>query len=144
MKHKVMNCKDWEPKKFKPGSLVSGKYDGVRGFYYPDKPYLISRDNKRLYGFDHIVHPLQEQNYSHVVDMELMIPGFDDWNKMAGAIRNHDQCPEAYALILDIPSMDIPFKDRINQMYEVSKLVYSLLFEEQIYVHTLDDVKTRW
>lgn len=120
--HKVMNCKDFLPEKFVPGSLGTFKVDGVRAFYYPRTPHLISRDNKPLYGFQHIIDIMERYNIDEPVDMELWIPDIDDWNKMAGLIRNHNSVPEARATVIDLPGYNVMMLDRSACIHMLASL----------------------
>lgn len=97
--HKVMNCKDFDEKKWHAHGCVGYKYDGVRAFYYPGESLLWSRDEKPLRGFDHIIDDLKHCGWP--VDMELYIHGME-FNKLSGVIRNHDPSPEVLAGIIDV------------------------------------------
>ena len=134
--HRVMNCKDWEDEEFIPGSYGSFKYDGVRGFYYPGERVLYSRDNKPLYGFDHIISDLRTR-CNRTIDMELILPGYDDWNKMSGAIRNYQQKPDGYAWVIDVPADNLVFEDRRDLILEVASLSKYLLIMNQLKLTTL-------
>ncbi len=95
--HRVRNCKDFVPKRFKPG-YTSPKLDGVRAFYYPGQGTLMSRQNKPIYGMDHILEELHD--FPHALDMELVVRGLE-FNKLSGVIRNHNPTPEVDAHIID-------------------------------------------
>jgi len=99
--HVVRNCKEFDEKRWHKNGCTSLKLDGVRGFYYPGEQRLVSRQNKPIFGMDHILEALE--GYSWPIDMELFIPGLE-FNKMSGLIRNHDATPEAQCHIIDIPS----------------------------------------
>lgn len=105
--HQVMLCKDLDEKRLRPSSTWAVKMDGVRAFYYPGVRHLISRDNKRIYGMDHIVEQCTALTRKHCsLDMELYIPGLEqDFNKASGIIRSHNDTPEVNALIFDVPTL---------------------------------------
>ena len=98
--HQVRNCKDFEESRFKPG-FTSPKFDGVRAYYYPGESILASRQDKPIYGMDHIVEAVE--HFDFPIDMELFIPGME-FNKLSGIVRNHDRTPEAQARVIDVPS----------------------------------------
>jgi len=138
--HKVMNCKDFDEKKFVPGSFGSPKVDGVRAFFYPTEPYLLSRDNKPLRGFDHIIQIFRDHGVLDTVDMEIWIPRMANWNVMAGAIRNHSLVPNARASILDIPSHPLNFIDRLHGVYTLSRMSKFFDAYHQVRLTTVDEV----
>lgn len=96
---KVMLCHDLEDKKVVYPSCVGPKIDGVRAFYEPGASYLISRNDKPIYGMEHIIEQLS--NIAHPVDMELSIPGME-FNELSGLIRNHKETPTAVGHIIDM------------------------------------------
>lgn len=98
MPHLVMNCKDFNEARFKPG-VISPKVDGVRAYYYPGQKELTSRSNKPIRGMDHIIADLQDMK--HPVDMELHVPGLE-FNEVSGIIRNHQNTPQVVAHVIDI------------------------------------------
>ncbi len=100
--HKIMNCKDMDISliKYKRGAM-SPKRDGVRGIYYPGEPKLWTRNEKPIYGMEHIVDDLKTASWP--VDMELYVPGME-FNKISGIVRNHDSSPEIIGDIIDVIS----------------------------------------
>lgn len=120
--HKVMNCKDKpENHKFGPG-YISPKYDGLRGFYYPDKGAIYSRDYTRYVGLDHIVTAFMQNNYKHVADVEIFIPGME-FNKASGLIRSYNPTPEARAMVIDTPSFPGLLADRLSARCNVPGII---------------------
>lgn len=99
--HKVRNCKEFDPKKFHKHGCVSYKEDGVRAFYYPGEDLLWSRQEKPIYGMDHIVQELKDQDTGWPIDMELTIEGMG-FNESSGIIRNHDASPQVRAGVIDV------------------------------------------
>jgi len=97
--HRVRNCKDFEEERFRKGT-ISPKIDGVRAFYYPGQRNLVSRQNKPIYGMDHIMDQLVGVDVC--LDMELHIPGLE-FNELSGLIRNHNATPEAIGYVFDSP-----------------------------------------
>lgn len=98
--HVVMNCIDYDPKKFKGGAL-SWKKDGVRAYYYPGQPILWSRDRKPILGMNHIIADLEQQNYPYIADMELWQPG-KEFNEISGIVRDHSPSPDMQGHIIDV------------------------------------------
>jgi len=109
MEHKVMNCKDFEAKRFK-GGAQSPKVDGVRGYFYPGQDELVSRTGKPIRGMGHIVTDLWHMD--HVVDMELSVPG-KEFNEVSGIVRNHNYTPEVKAYVIDIVTPG-PISERLK------------------------------
>jgi len=95
----VMLCKDFDPAKVVFPCATSPKLDGVRAFYVPGEKVLWSRNDKPLYGMDHIVNNLQDCNV--VVDMELTVPGAL-FNTASGIVRSHDKTPQVRGHIIDV------------------------------------------
>ena len=100
MNHMVRNCKDFDPARFKAG-YTSPKYDGVRAYYYPGEALLASRQNKPIYGMEHILAAIGE--FPYPLDIELYIPGME-FNTLSGLVRDHQSHPEIWAYIIDVPS----------------------------------------
>ncbi len=101
--HLVMNCKDYEESRFKPGG-ASPKVDGVRAYYYPgERDLLWSRQDKPIRGMQHIIYDLEQQNINWPVDMELYVPGLE-FNEISGIVRNHQDTPQINAGIIDVVS----------------------------------------
>lgn len=112
MTHTVMNCREWDPKRFHSNGCIGPKEDGVRGFYYPGESLLWSRDEKPIRGMGHIVDELRIRT-TYPADMELVIPGLE-FNKLSGLIRNHDATPEARGRIIDIPLPNLSLRERLQ------------------------------
>jgi len=98
---KVMLCEDYVPERFKPPMAISPKYDGIRATWHPGDTYLVSRNEKPIYGMEHIIAEFVRQEVGPQ-DMELVIPGME-FNKLSGLVRNHQRTPEAMAMIIDAP-----------------------------------------
>lgn len=145
MIHRVMNCKEWDEKRFVPGSFATLKIDGVRAYYYRHENLFVTRQFKLLYGFNKLKNILSRNMPFAITDMELTLPGFTDWNEMAGKIRSFDDCSEAQAHILDIPSSPKPYVARIHYMRKIlhSKKYASpyLLFDAPVGVGTVNEVE---
>lgn len=99
---KVMNCREYEDRLFKPTSYTSPKLDGVRGFYLVKEKCIVSRRGTPLIGLDHIITPLAREE--HDLDMELVIPGLK-FNELSGRIRDYNPVPEAVAWVIDVPGL---------------------------------------
>lgn len=95
-------CHDLDWSKVSYPSCVSPKIDGIRAVYEPGCSYLISRNQKPIWGMDHIIKDLNRQ--PHIVDMELTVPGMG-FNELSGLIRNHSVTPNARAHVIDIPDV---------------------------------------
>jgi len=122
--HQVRNCKDFEESRFRPG-YTSPKFDGVRGYYYPGETNLASRQDKPIYGMDHIVQGVK--HFPFPIDMELFIPGVE-FNKLSGIARNHDATPEMQARIIDVPSPG-GLKERLQRRGQIITLDNTLFIE---------------
>ncbi len=97
--HLVMLCKDYDPRKFRPGA-VSPKVDGVRGYYYPgEKDCLWSRQDKPIHGMRHIIKEIGD--YPWPLDMELYVPGAE-FNVSSGLVRSHSPTPEVIGHMIDV------------------------------------------
>jgi len=96
--HKVMRLKDFEKARFQPGAMCP-KLDGIRAYYYPGESTLISRQEKPIYGMEHIIYELSDMEYP--LDLELTVPGLE-FNKASGIIRNHSVTPEVVANVIDV------------------------------------------
>lgn len=90
----VQRAKPYDPTKPVKGVeffYASPKLDGIRAVYAPDKG-LLSRQDKRFFGFDHIEAELKQLarkfNLS-VIDGELMIAG-EDFNTVQSIVMSHD------------------------------------------------------
>jgi hypothetical protein len=99
--HKVRNCKEWDASKFTKHGCISYKEDGVRAFFYPGEPLLWSRQEKPIYGMDHIVQELEDQDTGWPIDMELTVEGMK-FNESSGIIRNHEASPQVKAGVIDV------------------------------------------
>jgi hypothetical protein len=144
MIHRVMNCKEWDEKKFVPNSFATIKIDGVRAYYYRHKNLIVTRQFKPLFGF-HKLKSILHEIPAAILDMELVLPGYTDWNEMAGKIRSYEDCSNAQAWVLDIPSSPKPYVARINYMRKIlhNKKHASpyLLFDAPVGVGTVNEVE---
>jgi len=96
----VMLCKDFDKTRAVYPCAVSPKIDGVRAFYSPGDTFLISRNQKPIWGMDHLITQLAKLKMP--IDMELTVPGME-FNQLSGIIRNHQVTPEVTAHIIDTP-----------------------------------------
>lgn len=120
---KVNLCHDLDWSRLTFPSCVSPKIDGVRAVYEPGCTYLISRNQKPIYGMDHIISELVKQ--PHIIDMELIVPGMD-FNELSGLIRNHAPTPEAIAHVIDVPSIDGTIDTRLGHRPLESRIIRNI------------------
>lgn len=91
----IMLAKDWEPKKFVPGSFVSQKLDGVPVKMWEDQNgtiHAVSRQGEDIRSIEHIKADFASFNlpiFTCVVG-ELYIPG-EYFKDISGMVRSHDQ-----------------------------------------------------
>lgn len=143
----IMLAKDWEPKKFVPGSFVSQKLDGVpikicktnNGFVN-----IESRQGENVRSIEHIEAAFLKLDIPafQCVVGELYIPG-EYFKDISGMVRSHDQHPALQLYLYDYLNAET-YDVRYERMLslgnsDVIKTVYDL--PNGLNVHQVNHMK---
>lgn len=128
----IMLAKDWEPKKFVPGSFVSQKLDGVPIKLRRENRYHVTRQGETLKSIEHVLDALADMTMlPETCDVvgELYIPG-QYFKDISGMVRSHDPQPQLQLYLYDYLS-DEPYDVRYERMLSlpntnIIKSVYDL------------------
>lgn len=104
-KETIMLAKDWEPKRFVPGSFVSQKLDGVPVKMWEDQNgtiHAVSRQGEDIRSIEHIKAEFASFNLPIFICVvgELYIPN-QYFKDISGKVRSHDQQPDLQLYLYD-------------------------------------------
>ena len=109
--HDVMLAKLFEEHHLSYPCWGSPKIDGVRGTYKRGKFY--SRNGHEYMGLDHLKEQLAD--ITQDIDGELIVPGVS-FQVSSGWIRSDDPTPDAQFKMIDLPTINEPFIQRLTMM----------------------------
>jgi DNA ligase-1 len=111
-----MLAKLFDRNKVKYPCFASPKIDGVRAIFKNGKFY--SRNGHEYQGLDHLQEDLITSSINEVLDGELTVVG-KSFQEGSGLIRNSSDTPDAQFHIFDIPSLKVPFMERLIAIQDI-------------------------
>ena len=133
--HDVMLAKLYDKSKLRLPCFGSPKIDGVRADYKDGKIY--SRGGFEYTGLSHLTEALKP--FGHDLTGELTTPGLT-FQQSSGQIRSLSNSPDAVFHLLDVPSLDRPFKDRLITMDDLHLITNYILKVEHNVLRSKEEV----
>ena len=120
--HDVMLAKLFDVNRLKFPCFGSPKIDGVRAKFKGGKFY--SRNGHEYVGLGHLIDEIK--GIDEELDGELIVHG-RTFQESSGLIRNYDLTPNAEFHIFDVPTLKVPFIERLTIISDIDYVTSSCI-----------------